>query len=225
MRNLQEHPPQADRRKTQGAAAEAPFALPPLPFDEGALAPVISARTVALHHGKHHRIYIDTLNKLVAGTPFANQSLEAIIKATAGKKDQASIFNNAGQAWNHAFYWRCLKPSGGGLPGGALGERIASAFGSFDQFRKDFSKAAVAQFGSGWAWLVDDGGKLKVVTTSNADVPFTKGQTPILTLDVWEHAYYLDYQNRRVDHVEAVIDRLLNWQFAASCAAPGAAVE
>ena len=218
MRNLQEHSAHADPREAQRLASGAPFALPPLPYDEGALAPVISARTIALHHGKHQKTYVETLNKLVAGTSFSNQSLEAIIKATAEKADQAAIFNNAAQAWNHAFYWRCLKPGGGGLPGGALGERIASAFGSYDQFRKDFSKAAVAQFGSGWAWLVDDGGKLKVVTTGNADVPLTKGQKPILGLDVWEHAYYLDYQNRRVDHVEAVIDRLLNWQFAASCA-------
>jgi Fe-Mn family superoxide dismutase len=218
MSILEAHSTEAQRRETRGATptTSKPFALPPLPYSEDALEPVISARTVAIHHGKHHKTYVDTLNELVAGTPFENQSLEAIIKATAGKRDQAKIFHNAAQAWNHAFYWRCLKPSGGGLPGGVFGERLASAFGSFDQFRKDFSKAAVEQFGSGWAWLVDDGGKLKIVTTDNADVPFTSGQTPLLALDVWEHAYYLDYQNRRVDHVNAVIDRLLDWQFAAS---------
>src|SRR5215471_12226947 len=137
MRNLQEHPAHADPREAKDQpAANAPFTLPPLPYDEGALAPVISARTVSLHHGKHQKTYVETLNKLVAGTPFSNQSLETIIKATAGKAVQAPIFNNAAQAWNHAFYWRCLKPSGGGLPGGALGERIVSAFGSYDQFRK-----------------------------------------------------------------------------------------
>ncbi len=218
MSILQAHSAGAERREAPGAkpTSATPFALPPLPYSEDALEPVISARTVAIHHGKHHKTYVDTLNELVAGTPFESQSLEAIIKATAGKHDQAKIFHNAAQAWNHAFYWRCLKPSGGGLPGGVFGERLASAFGSYDQFRKDFSEAAVEQFGSGWAWLVDEGGKLKIVATSDADVPFVNGQTPILTIDVWEHAYYLDYQNRRVDHVNAVIDRLLDWQFAAS---------
>ena len=218
MSILQTHSTGAERREAPSAKAtpSKPFALPPLPYSEDALEPVISARTVAIHHGKHHKTYVDTLNELIAGTPFETQSLEAIIKATAGKHDQAKIFNNAAQAWNHAFYWRCLKPSGGGLPAGAFGERLAGAFGSYDQFRKDFSKAAVEHFGSGWAWLVDEGGTLKVVTTADAEVPFINGQTPILTIDVWEHAYYLDYQNRRVDHVNAVIDRLLDWQFAAS---------
>jgi Fe-Mn family superoxide dismutase len=192
-----------------------PLSLPRLPYAEDALAPVISARTIEFHYGKHHKTYVDTLNKLIAGTELANQPLEAIVRASAGKPDKSKIFNNAAQAWNHAFYWRCLKPGGGGDPSGALRDQIAAAFGSVDKFRKDLATAAVEQFGSGWAWLVVDGGKLKVVKTSNADVPFVSGQTPLLTLDVWEHAYYLDYQNRRADHVDAVIGKLLNWDFAA----------
>ena len=216
MTNHQESTSLAEPREDLATrTAGQPFVLPPLPFAEDALAPVISARTVSIHYGKHHKTYVETLNKLVAGTEFANQSLEAVIQATAGKADQAQIFNNAAQAWNHTFYWRCLDPTGGGKPQGALGDRVASTFGGFDTFKKNFSEAAVTQFGSGWAWLVDDGGKLKIVKTGNAETPIVKGQTPLLTIDVWEHAYYLDYQNRRVDHVNAVIDRLLNWRFAA----------
>ena len=199
----------------QREGAATPIALPPLPYAEGALAPVISARTLEFHYGKHHKTYVDTLNKLIAGSELANQPLEAIVRASAGKADKTKIFNNAAQAWNHAFYWRCLKPGGGGDPTGKLRDQITSAFGSVEQFRKDFATAAVEQFGSGWAWLVADGGKLKIVKTSNADVPFVSGQTPLLTLDVWEHAYYLDYQNKRADHVDAVIAKLLNWEFAA----------
>ena len=185
------------------------------PYAEDALAPVISARTIEFHHGKHQKTYVDTLNKLIEGTGLAGQSLEAIVRATAGGADKAKIFNNAAQAWNHAFYWRCLKPGGGGDPPGTLRDQIAGAFGSVDKFRKEFADAAVEQFGSGWAWLVADGGKLKVVKTANADVPFINGQTPLLTFDVWEHAYYLDYQNSRADYVDAVIGKLLNWEFAA----------
>ena len=192
-----------------------PLSLPPLPYAEDALAPVISARTIGFHYGKHHKTYVDTLNKLIAGTEFENQPLEAIIRATEGKGDKVKIFNNAAQAWNHAFYWRSLKPGGGGDPAGTLRDQIASAFGSIDAFRKDLAEAAVSQFGSGWAWLVADGNKLKVVKTGNADVPFTSGQTTLLNLDVWEHAYYLDYQNRRPDYVDALIGKLLNWDFAA----------
>jgi Fe-Mn family superoxide dismutase len=175
---------------------------------------VISARTVSFHYGKHHKTYVDTLNKLVEGTEYAGKTLETIVADTAGKADQAKIFNNAAQAWNHAFYWRCLTPLGGGEPGGLLGEQVTSAFGGFDKFRKELSEAAVSQFGSGWAWLVAEDGQLKVVKTSNAEPAFIGGRTPLLTIDVWEHAYYLDYQNRRVDHVNAVIDKLLDWQFA-----------
>jgi Fe-Mn family superoxide dismutase len=175
---------------------------------------VISARTPN-STTRAPQTYVDTLNKLIAGTELADQPLDAIVRASAGKTDKTKIFNNAAQAWNHAFYWRCLKPRGGGDPTGTLRDQITGAFGSVEQFRKDFATAAVEQFGSGWAWLVADGGKLKVVKTSNADVPFVSGQTPLLTLDVWEHAYYLDYQNKRADHVDAVIAKLLNWEFAA----------
>ena len=225
-RGAQEPPPDwtsglgddVSARETGRAAEPTPSSatakLPPLPYGEDALAPVISARTISFHYGKHHKTYVDTLNKLVEGTEFAGKPLEAIIAATAGKPDKLAIFDNAAQAWNHAFYWRCLTPLGGGEPGGMLGEQLASAFGGFDKFRKEFSEAAVSQFGSGWAWLVAEGGRLKVVKTSNADAPFLDGQTPLLTIDVWEHAYYLDYQNRRVDHVNAVIDKLIDWQFA-----------
>ncbi len=196
--------------------APATLSLPPLPYGEDALVPVISARTVGFHYGKHHRAYVDTLNKLVDGTDLAGQSLEAIIEATAGKGDKTAIFNNAAQAWNHAFYWRCLTPVGGGEPEGAFGEQLQSAFGGIDKFKKEFAEAAVGQFGSGWAWLVVHGGRLKVVKTSNAATPLVDGQTPLLTIDVWEHAYYLDYQNRRVDYVNAVIDKLLDWKFASA---------
>jgi Fe-Mn family superoxide dismutase len=178
-----------------------PFALPPLPFAEGALAPVISAQTLSFHYGKHHKAYVDNLNKAIAGTEFEGQSLEAIIKATAGKADKSGIFNNAAQTWNHTFY-------------GALAQKIDAAFGSYDKFKTEFANAAVTQFGSGWAWLVAEAGAVKLVKTGNAENPITKGQTPLLTIDVWEHAYYLDYQNRRPDHVNAVIDKLLNWDFA-----------
>ena len=190
--------------------------LPPLPYAEDALAPVISAQTLGFHYGKHHKTYVDTLNKLVAGTEFEGQSLEAIIRATAGKADKTAIFNNAAQIWNHTFYWHCLKPNGGGKPPGRdRGEDRCSLRRATTISRQAFAEAAVTQFGSGWAWLVAEGGTLKVVKTGNAEVPFTKGQTPLLTIDVWEHAYYLDYQNRRPDHVNAVIDKLLNWEFAA----------
>ena len=207
--------PREARGQDDPSARTAPLSLPRLPYAEDALAPVISARTVGLHHGKHQKTYIDTLNKLVAGTELSDQPLEAIIRATAGKADKSKIFNNAAQAWNHAFYWRCLKPGGGGDPAGPLRERVASAFGSVDNFRKEFSQAAVEQFGSGWAWLVAENGKLKVVKTSNADLPLVTGQTALLTLDVWEHAYYLDYENRRAEYVDALIGKLLNWEFAA----------
>ena len=189
--------------------------LPPLPYAPDALAPVISARTLEFHHGKHHRKYVETLNELVTGTEFEGQPLESIVLATAGRADRKAIFNNAAQAWNHAFYWRCLKPGGGGEAPGALGARLASAFGSFDAFKRAFAEAAVKQFGSGWAWLVVEDGELKVTATHDAEVPFTRGEIPLLAIDVWEHAYYLDYQNRRADHVNALIDKLLDWGFAA----------
>jgi Fe-Mn family superoxide dismutase len=188
--------------------------LPPLPYAQDALAPVISAETLSFHHGKHHKAYVDNLQKLVAGTDLAEQPLEAIVKAVAGKPDKAGVFNNAAQIWNHTFFWNSLKPAGGGAPTGQVAKAIDAAFGSYDNFKKEFSNAAMTQFGSGWAWLVADKGQLKVVKTPNAETPLTTGQTALLTVDVWEHAYYLDYQNRRADFVAAVIDKLLNWEFA-----------
>jgi len=199
----------------------APFSLPPLPFAEDALAPVISANTLSFHYGKHHKAYVDNLNKLVAGTEYESMSLEQIVRATAGNADKAGIFNNAAQVWNHTFYWNSLRGNGGGTPSGDMKQRIESAFNGFDNFKKELANAAVTQFGSGWAWLVADGNALKIVKTPNAETPFVKGVRPLLTIDVWEHAYYLDYQNRRPDHVNAVIDKLLNWNFAAENLARG----
>jgi len=193
-----------------------PLTLPPLPFGEAALAPVISAQTLSFHYGKHHAGYVTNLGKLVVGTPFASQSLEEIILATAGQTDKASIFNNAAQVWNHTFYWNSLSPKGGGEPPAALKAKIDASFGSVDACKKELAAAATTQFGSGWAWLVQDGDKLSVVKTGNAETPFTKGLKPLLTLDVWEHAYYLDYQNRRPDYISAVLDKLINWEFAAA---------
>jgi Fe-Mn family superoxide dismutase len=190
------------------------FTLPPLPYPENALAPVISANTLSFHYGKHHKAYLDNLNKLIAGTEYEAATLEKIITDTAGKADKTPIFNNAAQTWNHTFYWNGLKPNGGGKPAGRIAQMIESDLGGYEQFKKDFAQAGVTQFGSGWAWLVAEGGKLKLVKTGNADNPLTKGQVPLLTLDVWEHAYYLDYQNRRPDHLSAAIDQLLNWDFA-----------
>jgi superoxide dismutase, Fe-Mn family len=192
----------------------APFSLPPLPYADTALEPLISANTLSFHYGKHHKTYVDNLNKLVEGKDLAQMSLEQVINHSAGKADMVGVFNNAAQTWNHTFYWNSLKPNGGGKPTGSLATMIDKAFGDYDSFKKEFANAAVTQFGSGWAWLVKDGDSLKVVKTANADVPFTKGQKPLLTIDVWEHAYYLDYQNLRAKYVEALIDKLLNWEFA-----------
>lgn len=192
-----------------------PHALPPLPYADNALDPVVSANTIGFHYGKHHKAYADNLNKLVAGTEFADLSLEKIIATTAGHAEWTAIFNNAAQTWNHTFYWRSLRANGGGEPPTALKQKIEASFGSVDACKKELATAATTQFGSGWAWLVLDGDKLKVVKTSNADVPLTKGMKPLLTIDVWEHAYYLDYQNRRADYVSAVLDKLVNWGFAA----------
>jgi Fe-Mn family superoxide dismutase len=189
--------------------------LPPLPYEQSALQPVISANTLGFHYGKHHKTYVDTLNKLIAGTEFSDMPLDKIVRATAGDPDKTAIFHNAAQAWNHAFYWKSLKPSGGGEPPAVLKRLMESAFGSVDACKKELTQAAVEEFGSGWAWLVQDGGKLKIVKTGNADTPLTQAAKPLLTVDVWEHAYYLDYQNRRADYVRALIDKLANWQFAA----------
>ena len=192
-----------------------PHILPALPYAENALSQVISPNTIAFHYGKHHKGYVDNLNKLVAGTEFATLSLEEIIAKTAGRPDQTAIFNNAAQAWNHTFYWRSLRSEGNGEPPAALKQKIEASFGDLAACKKELATAAMAQFGSGWTWLVLDGDKLKVVKTGNADVPMTTGLKPLLTIDVWEHAYYLDYQNRRADYVNAVLDKLINWDFAA----------
>ena len=191
------------------------FELPPLPYAKDALEPHMSARTLEFHHGKHHQAYVTNLNNMVKDTPMAKQSLEDIIRATAKDDSKTGIFNNAAQVWNHTFFWNCMKPRGGGQPGGDLAKRIEQSFGGFDKFRDEFKQAAATQFGSGWAWLVADGGRLKVTKTPNAVNPLSQGQTALLTCDVWEHAYYLDFQNRRPDFVQAFLDHLINWDFVA----------
>jgi Fe-Mn family superoxide dismutase len=196
------------------AQAAAPFVLPPLPYPENALEPVISSRTISFHYGKHHKGYVDNLNKLIAGTEYADLPLEKIIIGTAGRSEKAAIFNNAAQVWNHTFYWKSMKPKGGGEPSNELKRKMEASFGSVEACKKELVSAAVSQFGSGWAWLVLDGDKLKAVKTANADLPLTTGMKPVLAVDVWEHAYYLDYQNRRADYVNAVLDKLINWKFA-----------
>jgi Fe-Mn family superoxide dismutase len=197
------------------ATTSGPLTLPPLPYSENALEPVISAKTLSFHHGKHHKTYVETTNKLIAGTDLEDLPLEAIVRAAAGKPERTAIFHNAAQAWNHDFYWKSLKPRGGGEPAGELKHKMEGDFGSLAACTKELASAALAQFGSGWAWLVADGSRLKVLKTANAENPLTQGLKPLLAIDVWEHAYYLDYQNRRADHVEAVIEKLLNWPFAA----------
>jgi Fe-Mn family superoxide dismutase len=189
--------------------------LSPLPYADSALNPIISANTIGFHYRKHHKGYVDALNKLVEGTEFADLPLEKILTETAGKPDKTAIFNDAAQTWNHTFYWRSLRPKGGGEPPVALKREIEASFVTLDACKKELATAATTQFGSGWAWLVLDAGKLKVVKTGNAELPLTKGMKPLLTIDVWEHAYYLDYQNRRADYVNAVLDKLINWSFAA----------
>ncbi len=202
----------APARVALGAAPE--HSLPALPYAMDALDPVLSANTLGYHHGKHHKAYVDNLNRLVAGTELTGLSLEQVIAATAGKAAQAAVFNNAAQVWNHTFYWQSLRPQGGGEPPAELRRRIEASFGSLAACKKELSGAAVSQFGSGWAWLVADGDQLKVVKTGNAEQPLTQGLKPLLAIDVWEHAYYLDYQNRRADYVNAVLDKLINWEFA-----------
>ena len=191
-----------------------PFELPPLPWSNDSLAPHISAQTLSFHHGKHHQAYVTNLNKLVEGTDLANKTLVDLVKLTAGKADKAAIFNNAAQVWNHTFYWHSMKPKGGGKPGGAIAQKINNDFGSFEKFVELFTQAGATQFGSGWAWLSLKGGKLEVTKTPNAETPLTTGATPLLTMDVWEHAYYLDFQNRRPDYIKTFIDHLVNWDFA-----------
>jgi superoxide dismutase, Fe-Mn family len=185
--------------------------LPPLPYAKDALAPVISAETIEYHYGKHHQAYVTNLNNLIKGTEFENSSLEEIILKSSG-----GIFNNAAQVWNHTFYWNCLKPNGGGEPSGELGTAINKAFGSFDEFKKQFTQKAVTTFGSGWAWLVKNkDGSISLESTSNAETPMTKGQTALLTIDVWEHAYYVDYRNARPKYAEEFW-KIINWDFVAA---------
>ena len=190
------------------------FELPPLPYDKTALEPHISAQTLDIHHGKHHNAYVTNLNNLVKDSDLASKSLEEVIMASA--KDlpaKQGIFNNSAQVWNHTFFWNCLKQGGGGKPTGKVLARIEADFGSYEKFAEEFKNAAVTQFGSGWAWLVEENGKLKITKTANADLPMAHGQKALLTCDVWEHAYYLDYQNRRPDFVQTVLDKLVNWDF------------
>ena len=184
------------------------FDLPPLPYAEDALAPVISAETLELHHGKHHKKYIDTMNQLLEKEHVQGTTLEDVVRSSKGK-----LFNNAAQAWNHDFYWKSLSPKSA-APSGALKQRLEKDFGSYGKFVEKFAAAAIGQFGSGWAWLVDKNGRLEVVATPNADTPMAQGERCLLTLDVWEHAYYVDYRNQREKYVQAVIEKRLNWEFA-----------
>lgn len=193
-----------------------PFELPALPYAPNALEPYMSARTFEFHYGKHHKAYVDTLNTLLPGTPFEKSSLEEIIKVTHGDDKNAKIYNNAAQIWNHTFFWNSMKPQGGGTPSGDIAKLIDRAFGDLAGFKAKFKDAGLTQFGSGWAWLVlNKHGELEIVKTANAVCPLAMGQKPILTCDVWEHAYYLDYQNRRGDMVQTFLDNLVNWDFAA----------
>ncbi len=194
------------------------FELPALPYPETALQPFISADTMRVHHGKHHQAYVATLNKLVKDGPLASKPLEEIVRLTAGDKDESKVpvFNNAAQHWNHGFFWQSMKPNGGGAPAGELAQRLERDFGGLDKFKEMFQAAAVGQFGSGWAWLIAEKNELKIMKTGNAMTPIASGKKPLITCDVWEHAYYLDYQNRRPDFVKAFLDHLVNWDFAAA---------
>lgn len=191
------------------------LSLMSLPYADTALDPVITAHTLSFHHGKHHKAYVDNGNNLIKDTELAGRSMPDIIRAVHGDAAKVGIYNNVAQVYNHDFYWKSMRPGGGGAPTGRIGERIAAAFGSYDEFRKAFHTGGMTQFGSGWVWLVSDAaGALKVVKTGNADTPLTAGLTPLLTCDVWEHAYYLDWQNRRADYLNAWLDKLVNWEFA-----------
>jgi Fe-Mn family superoxide dismutase len=184
------------------------FELPPLPYAEDALAPHISAETLEYHYGKHHKTYVDNLNKAIDGTPDADLTLEEIIL-----KAEGPLFNNSAQVWNHTFFWNSLSPNGGGQPTGAVADKITADFGSYDEFRTQITQAGITQFGSGWAWLIDNGGKLEVTKTANADLPLKHGQKALWTIDVWEHAYYIDYRNARPKFIDVVLDNLINWDF------------
>ncbi len=187
------------------------ISLPDLPYALDALAPHISAETLEFHHGKHHAAYVNNLNGMIEGTDLADADLETIIGQASG-----GMFNNAAQIWNHTFYWNSMSPQGGGAPGGAVGDAIGSAFGSYDAFREQFTTAAMTQFGSGWAWLVDDGSGLSIMQTANADLPMAHSAKALLTIDVWEHAYYIDFRNRRPEYVNTFLYHLLNWDHVAA---------
>ncbi|MBP8645425.1 MAG: superoxide dismutase [Syntrophobacteraceae bacterium] len=191
--------------------------LPDLPYAKEALEPYISARTLDFHHGKHHKAYVDNANKLLEGSDLAKETVEGIIRRTVGDTSKAGIFNNVAQAWNHSFYWKCMKPGGGGAPTGPIARKIEDDLGGYQKFAEQLKTAGSTQFGSGWAWLVLNNGKLDVIKTANADTPLAHGLTPLLTVDVWEHAYYLDYQNRRPDYLTAFVEHLINWDFVNSC--------
>ena len=191
--------------------------LPELPYAKNALAPYVSEKTLEFHYGKHHNAYVVNANKLIEGTELAEERIEDIIKKTAGDASRVGIFNNAAQVWNHTFYWQCMKPNGGGVPYGLIAEKINADFGSYEKFVEEFKNAGVAQFGSGWAWLVLKDDALKITKTANADTPIAQGTTPLLVVDVWEHAYYLDYQNRRPDYLSAFVENLINWDFVNAC--------
>ena len=219
---IREQQQQPDRARKSRAPAKttfpmkagAPITLPELPYAMDALAPVISRGTMGYHYGKHHKAYVDKLNGLIEKTPYAEMPLEKIIQSAAKDASKSAVFNNAAQAWNHWFYWLSMSPDGGGKPGGRLARKIEEDFGDFDSFANELKQAAMGQFGSGWAWVVDDKGRLKVLKTANADTPIAHGMTPLLAIDVWEHAYYLDYQNRRPDFVQTFLEKLANWDFA-----------
>jgi Fe-Mn family superoxide dismutase len=203
-------------RRAAFSETSSPFSLPPLPYSEDALAPSISSITVGFHYGKHHKAYIDNLNRAIEATELKEKSLEEIVKATFGDRARVAVYINAAQSWNHAFYWNSMYPRGGGRPAGVIADRIKDSFGDYAKFRREFTNAAASQFGSGWVWLVQgQGTKLTVLKTANADTPMVRGTTCLLACDVWEHAYYLDYQNRRLDYVNAWLDKLVNWEFAA----------
>jgi Fe-Mn family superoxide dismutase len=190
--------------------------LPELPYSKDALDPHISEKTLDFHHGKHHNTYVVNINKLIEGTDLANDTLESIIKKTAGDSAKIGMFNNAAQVWNHSFYWQCMKPNGGGSPSGRVADKINADFGSYEKFAGEFKNAGFTQFGSGWAWLILKDGKLEIMKTPNADTPVAHGLKPLLVVDVWEHAYYLDYQNRRADYLSAFVENLINWDFVNS---------
>ncbi|WP_410211366.1 superoxide dismutase [Aquirhabdus sp.] len=190
--------------------------LPALPYAKDALVPYISAETLEFHHGKHHQTYVTNLNNLIKDTDLAGKSLEEIILISAKDASKAGVFNNAAQIWNHTFYWNSITPNGGGEPTGPIAAKITEAFGSYEKFKEEFKQAALTQFGSGWAWLVADqvNGALSIVKTANADTPLAHGKVAVLTVDVWEHAYYIDYRNRRPDYVTTFLDKLVNWEYA-----------